>query len=170
MYDVSSQSAFFDNLSYYTGWIWRTSQRIICSWGNYEVSTMDCPPTLLSVFCQASSLSLNTLTNKGLTLCTNRQPYGRHHGIYLLGKPMPTQHQKSHLMVSRRFSFAKIWNSFHLLGKKLNYSHLKDFLKYKYEVYLMILKHTHIFFPLLTLKSSQKWYVPTSLFMSHQLA
>ena len=31
---------------------------------------------------------------------------------------------------------AKEWNSFHLLGKKLDYLHLKDFLKYKCELYL----------------------------------
>ena len=31
---------------------------------------------------------------------------------------------------------AKVWNSFHFLGKKLDYMHLKDFLKYKYELYL----------------------------------
>ena len=31
---------------------------------------------------------------------------------------------------------AKEWNSFHLVGKKLNYLHLKDFLKYKCEMHL----------------------------------
>ena len=31
---------------------------------------------------------------------------------------------------------AKEWNSFHLLVKKLDYLHLKDFLKYEYELYL----------------------------------
>ena len=30
----------------------------------------------------------------------------------------------------------KEWSSFHLLGKKLDYRHLKDFLKYEYELYL----------------------------------
>ena len=31
---------------------------------------------------------------------------------------------------------AKKWNSFHLYGKKLDYLHLKDFLKYECELYL----------------------------------
>ena len=31
---------------------------------------------------------------------------------------------------------ANEWNSFHLLRKKLDYLHLKDFLKYKCELYL----------------------------------
>ena len=30
----------------------------------------------------------------------------------------------------------KEWNSFNLLGKKLDYLHLKVFLKYEYELYL----------------------------------
>jgi hypothetical protein len=30
----------------------------------------------------------------------------------------------------------KEWNSFHLLGKELDYQHLKDFLKYECELYL----------------------------------
>jgi len=30
----------------------------------------------------------------------------------------------------------KEWNSFHLLGKKLDYLHLRDFLKYECELYL----------------------------------
>ena len=33
-------------------------------------------------------------------------------------------------------SIAKEWKSFHLYGKKLDYLHLKDFLKYKSEFYL----------------------------------
>ena len=31
---------------------------------------------------------------------------------------------------------AKEWNSFHLLGEKLDYLHLKNFLKYECELYL----------------------------------
>ena len=30
----------------------------------------------------------------------------------------------------------KYWSSFHLLGKELDYLHLKDFLKYECELYL----------------------------------
>ena len=41
--------------------------------------------------------SLDTLTNKDLTLDTSWQPCGRHHVLYLNGKPMTTQHhQNSH--------------------------------------------------------------------------
>ena len=37
----------------------------------------------------------NTQPNKDLTLGSNRQPYGKPHGVYLIGKPMTTQpHQK----------------------------------------------------------------------------
>jgi hypothetical protein len=32
--------------------------------------------------------------------------------------------------------FAREWNSFHFFGKKLDYLHLKDFLKYKCELHL----------------------------------
>ena len=58
-------------------------------------------------------------------------------GSISLGKPMTTQpHQKKpHDGIKKAF-LTKEWNSFHLSGKKLNYLHLKDFLKYECELYL----------------------------------
>jgi hypothetical protein len=40
------------------------------------------------------------------------------------------------MRISRRLFIAKEWKSFHLIGKKLDYLHLKDFLKYECELYL----------------------------------
>ena len=57
------------------------------------------------------------------------------HGIYLIGNPVTTQsHQNKHLMLSRHFIMQK-WNSFHFLGKKLDYLYHMDFLKYECELY-----------------------------------
>ena len=36
----------------------------------------------------------------------------------------------------KEYFLPKEWNSFHLLGKHLDYLHLKDFLKYKCQLYL----------------------------------
>ena len=45
----------------------------------------------------------NTWPNKDTTLGTNQQPCERHHGVYLIGKPMKTQpHQEQHMLMSRR--------------------------------------------------------------------
>ena len=79
---------------------------------------------------RATSLSQHLVEQEANT-CTNRQPDGRHHGKF-----MPTQHQKSYLMISRRLFLLKNCNSFHLLVKKLEYLHVKDFLKYKCVLYL----------------------------------
>jgi hypothetical protein len=49
----------------------------------------------------------------------------------------PDKHQKSYLMTKEVEAFlAKEWNSFHLLGKRLDYLHLKGFLKYQCKLYL----------------------------------
>ena len=54
--------------------------------------------------------------------------------VYFIGKPMTTQpRQKQHM---KEVSLAKEWNSFHLSRKKLDCLHLKDLLKYDYELYL----------------------------------
>ena len=61
---------------------------------------------------------LDNLPNKDLTLGINWQPCGRHHGVYLIRKPMTTQpHHKNHIR-------AKEWNFVHLSRKKLYYFHL----------------------------------------------
>ena len=64
------------------------------------------PPTFNLVSLSSSLTFPNTLPNKELTHGTKRQPCGRHHGVYLIGKPM-AQHQKSHLMLSRRLFLLK---------------------------------------------------------------
>ena len=53
-------------------------------------------------------------------------------------EPITVQpHQNPRLMISKRLCIlAKVWNSFHLLGRKLGYPHLKDSLKYECELYL----------------------------------
>ena len=53
-----------------------------------------------------------------------------------LGNHTTQQHQKLHLKISRRLSLAKEFHSFHLSGNKQDCLHLKDYLKYKCEVYL----------------------------------
>ena len=45
-------------------------------------------------------------------------------------------HQKSHLIISRRLYLLKEWNFVHLLGKKLDYFLLEDFLKYECGLFL----------------------------------
>ena len=62
----------------------------------------------------------NICPNKDLALGTNRQPCGRHHRVYIIRKPITTQ------------PYIKP----ELFRKKLEHLHLKDFLKYKYELYL----------------------------------
>lgn len=90
---------------------------------------MACLPTPLLVVNQAILLSQH-LPEQGLTPWTNRQPCGRHHMAYLIGKPMTTQHhQKSHFDDFKEVFLVKERNSFHRLGKKLDYIYLKDALK-----------------------------------------
>ena len=84
---------------------------------------------------KTTSLS-NTLPNKELTLGTNQQPRGRHHGVNLIGKPMTTQpDQNQHMSISRRFFLLKS-ETISIFGKKLDYFHLKDFLEYECELYV----------------------------------
>ena len=45
-------------------------------------------------------------------------------------------HQETTYVDVKEVFLAKEWNSFHLFGKKLDYPHLKDFLKYECELYL----------------------------------
>ena len=61
-----------------------------------------------------------------------RQPCGRHHGVYLNGKPHdnPTPSKITFDDLKEVF-LAKEWNSLHLSGKKLDYLHLEHFLKFK---------------------------------------
>ena len=67
----------------------------------------------------------DTLFNKDLAPGIDWQPCGRHHRVYLIEEPIATQRrQKSHLLISKRLFLLE--NSFHLLGKKLFYLHLKD--------------------------------------------
>ena len=47
----------------------------------------------------------------------------------------PTTSKTTYDVIKEVF-LAKEWNSFHLYGKKLDYLHLKDFLKYECELYL----------------------------------
>ena len=80
---------------------------------------------------QATSLSQHLVEQEANT-CRNRRPYGRHHGKF-----MPTQHQKSYSMISRRLFLLKKNVTLSIsLGKKLEYLHIKDFLKYKCVLYL----------------------------------
>ena len=48
-YDISCQSVFFDNLSYFVGWIRRTSHKITHSRAHYRLSIMARPRILLLV-------------------------------------------------------------------------------------------------------------------------
>ena len=47
----------------------------------------------------------------------------------------PTTSNTTYVDIKETF-LAKEWNYFHLLGKELDYLHLKDFLKYEFELYL----------------------------------
>ena len=74
--------------------------------------------------------SPNTQPTKDLSLGTNQQPCGRHHGVYLIETPMTTQlHQKTTYDDIKEALLAKKWNSFHLSKRKLDQLHLKDFLR-----------------------------------------
>ena len=56
---------------------------------------------------KAASLSQH-LVKQGFNTYTNQQPCGRHHGVYLSGKHMPTQpHQKQHMLVLRTLLLLK---------------------------------------------------------------
>lgn len=66
-------------------------------------------------------------------LDTKWHPIERHHRIYQMGTSQ--HHQQSHLMLSKK-SFLLRHNSFHLMGNKIDYLHLKGFLDYECESYL----------------------------------
>jgi hypothetical protein len=78
--------------------------------------------------------SPNTLPNNNLTPGTNRQPCGRHHGGSI---PWGNHNKPSSFKIDdlKAPFLTKEWNSFHLLGKILDYLHLKDFLKCQCKLY-----------------------------------
>ena len=117
-YDISHQSAFFDYLPYLIAKF--TSPKIICYQSYNGFSTLACPfiPLLVSQLKQPHYP--DTWPNKSLTLGANWQACGRHHGNYLIGKPMTTQpHQKQHMMISRLSLLNN--NTISIVGKKLHY-------------------------------------------------
>jgi hypothetical protein len=57
-------------------------------------------------------------------------------GFISLGNPWQPNHIKVNICWYEEVSLAREWNSFHLCGKKLDYLHLKDFLKHECELYL----------------------------------
>jgi len=62
----------------------------------------------------------------------NRQPCGRHHGVYFMGKPRALQHHQKLTFVDLKEVFlAKECHPFHFSRKKLDYLHFKDFFKEK---------------------------------------
>ena len=72
--------------------------------------------------------SLSQQLNKALTLGTKRHPFGRHHGIYSIGKPWTSEHhQKSHLMPSNMSFLLKSRTLSHLTQKKSDHLLLKGF-------------------------------------------
>ena len=88
---------------------------------------------------KATSLS-HTKPNKDLTLGTNQQPCGKHHGVYLIGIPMTTQpYQKQHMMMSRRLFLLKSGTLSISQGRDQSTSTSRiriPFLKYECELYL----------------------------------
>ena len=76
---------------------------------------------------------LTTLANKGLKPGINLQPCRKHHGVYLITSTTQ-QHQKSHLIISENHVLLKSGPLLISWGR--NYLHIKDFLKYEYELYL----------------------------------
>ena len=96
---------------------------------------LTCPPTLLLVS-QRSNLAV---TRRCRTRVWHLTQIGNHvkgiMGSISLGNPWNPTHPKLHMMISRRLSLDEEWNSFHLPGKKLNYLHLQNFLKYECELY-----------------------------------
>ena len=93
---------------------------------------------MVGVTCWALKFHLfKALVLSRISLGTNRQSCGRKHGVYLIGKPTTTQLASDIAFDDIKEVFlTKEWNSFHFLGKKLDYLHLKNFLKYECEVYL----------------------------------
>ena len=73
-----------------------------------------------------ASHSPNTLPNKNLTPRTNWQPCGRHHGGSI---PWGNHNKPSSFEIDdlKATFLTREWNSFHLLGKRLDYLHLKGF-------------------------------------------
>ena len=68
--------------------IWRTSHRITHSQAHYRLSTMARPPIPILVS-QKCNLTFQTPSRRRiLTPSTNRQPYGRHNGVYFNRTPI----------------------------------------------------------------------------------
>ena len=66
----------------------------------------------------------------------NRQPCGRHHGVYLIGEPLPTTLKLAVDDIIKEVFLGEEWNSLCSPSKRPCYLHLKEFLKYKCELYL----------------------------------
>ena len=82
---------------------------------------------------QSNNITLPTpFPNKGLTHGTNQQPCGRQSGVYLIRNPCQPNIKIAIDDIKEVF-LAKEWNSFHLSRNKLDYLHLRKFLKYKCE-------------------------------------
>ena len=80
--------------------------------------------------------SLSQQLNKALTLGTKRHPFGRHHGIYSIGKPWTSEHhQKSHLMPSNMSFLLKSRTLSHLT-QEIGSPSPQGFLHYECESYL----------------------------------
>ena len=88
----------------------------------------------------------DTLPNQVLTPGANSQPCGRHHGVYLIGKPMTTYTIKITTDDLEKAFLAKEWNTFHLSRKKLDYLHLKDFSKSKCESCCNLIGYAFFFY------------------------
>ena len=73
-----------------------------------------------------------------MTPYTKQQPSGRHHGVYVNGKPMASQQRQNvtfDALSKEAFPSSRV-NSFHLTRHRLSYLHLKDFSNYECESYL----------------------------------
>ena len=77
----------------------------------------------------------DTWMNKDLIPSTNQKPCGRHYGVYLTWKH-PNHIKRTIYDDIKEVFLVKEDNSFHHVGKILNYLHLKDSLKYKCEMNL----------------------------------
>ena len=126
-YDTPRQSALFHYLSYFVGQIWGTSHKIICSQAYFGLSTMACPPI--------SSWYVNIATS--LLWHLAEQGFDTWHRSTIMWKiswglsHWQTQDKPNHIKTRyddiKEAYLAKECNSFHLLGKKLDCLHLKDF-------------------------------------------
>ena len=135
-YNISSQSAFFNYISYCAGQIKRTSHRIIHSQAYYGFSTMACPPIPSWLVDKATLLS-QSLAERGFNtwhkLTTMwKTSWGLSHWKF---NDNTTTSKTTYDDIKEVF-LAKDWNYFHLFKEKLYYLHLEDLLKYKCELYL----------------------------------